>query len=114
MLRGHDLSDSDLLVTLYLKGILGEVPVLESASLPETFYSMWSHTTSPSSPSCDDGKGEAPFCTLAPPLFAVLHFPMLWQKCILCTVNQYPIHWIPGVHNRHKGLEILVSVRTKS
>ena len=50
---------------------------------------------------------------LVPPLFAVLHSPMLWQKHILCTVNQYPIHWIPNVHKRHKGLKIFVSVRTK-
>ena len=40
------------------------------------------------------------------PLFAVLCFPMLWQKCHLYTIHLYQVHWIPRVHNRHKGLEI--------
>ena len=59
-------------------------------------------------------KGEVPFCKFAPPLFAVLHFPMLWQSHHLCTVSQHPVHWISRVYNRCRGLEILVSARTKS
>ena len=109
-----NLSDGDLLVTLNLKGILGEVPVQEGTSSPEIISSIGSCTTSPSSPSCNSGKGKAPFCALVPLLLAVLHFPMLWQKYILCTVSQYPICWIPSVHNRYKGLEILFSVRIES
>ena len=105
-------SDGNLLVILSLKGVLGEVPGWESTSSPEVISSIASCTTSPSSPSCDNGKGEVPFCELVPPLFAVLHFSMLWQHH-LCTVSQYPVHWISRVHNRHKGLEILVSAITK-
>ena len=108
------LSDGNWLVLLNLKGIYGEALGCESTSSSEMIFSIGSHATSPSSPSCDAGKGEAPLCEMAPPLFVVLHFPMIWQKCISCTVSQYPVHQIPRVHNRCKGLEFLVSVRTKS
>ena len=89
----------------------------ESTSFPEMISSIGSHTTSPSFPiHCNDnGKGEAPFCEFAAPFVsAVLHFPMLWQKHQLCIVSQYPVHWISRLHNRCKGLEIVVSARTKS
>ena len=58
-------------------------------------------------------KGGGAFLWVCDPLFVVLCFPKLWQKHISCTVSQYPVHWISRVHNRHKGLEFLVSVRTK-
>ena len=57
------------------------MPEWESASSPEVIFSIGSHTTSQSSLSCNNGKGEVPFLELVPPLFIVLQFPMLWQNC---------------------------------
>ena len=111
-LENTDLSDGDQLVLPNLKDILGGGPGCKSTSSPEAIYSIGSHTISPSFPSWDNGKGEAPFFECVPPLFAVLHFPKLWQKHHLCTVYLYQIHWNPRVHNRCKGLENLVSART--
>ena len=53
-------------------------------------------------------KGGGTFLWVCSP-FVVLCFPMLWQEHRLCMVSQYSVNWIPQVHNRCKGLEILVS-----
>ena len=49
------------------KWCLWEAPGWEITSSPKAISSIGSHTMSPSSPSCDDGKGEVPFCELVPP-----------------------------------------------
>ena len=90
------------------------MPGCKSTSPIAAISSIRSHTVSPSSPSCNDGKGEVPLCEFVPPLFVVLHLPMIWQKHYSSTICSYQVHWIPKVHDRCKGLEILVSARTKT
>ena len=84
-----NLSEDDLLVTLNLKGILGEVLVWESASLPETISSIGSLTMSPSSPSCDDGKGGALLC-IGTPFFCSLMLPHAMAEVSLMHCQPIP------------------------
>ena len=85
-------SDGDLLVTLNVKGILGEVPVWESASSPEAISSIGSHTMSPSSPSCNDGKGEVHSSASLCPLCLQFYASPCYGRSIshaLLTNNQF-------------------------
>ena len=114
MLRGHQSLRWQLTSSPESKRHFGGSIGVGNHFFPRRYLFYWLSYHIALLPSCIDGKGEAPFCKSAPPLFAVLCFPMLWQKHNLYTVYLYWVDWILRVHNSHKGLEIWFSARTKS
>ena len=83
---------------------MGEASGCKSASFPEAISAIGPWAMSPLSLSCYDGKGRHLSVSVCP-LYLQSYISMLWQKCYLCTIDLYQVHWIPKVHNRCKGLE---------
>ena len=102
-----NLSDGDQLLLLNLKGFMAESIMGVKTSLPQKQSLLLGLV--PCHPLPHPAimeRGKCLSAEFAPPLFAVLHFPMIWQKHHLCTIYSYQIHWIPRDHDRYKGLEI--------